>query len=1254
MKRMRSYGEDLDDVAGKDWERREIDSERSSSRRSFFTKQESLRRSSSSLYDRSGEDDREAMRPPRKRFEHEADGSDRRKIFDRYRDGGGGSGSGSCVDRPMHVSSSRGLYGRERMYRSESFSGIRRDYPKGFRSERDRSRREGCGGLSWRRLSCGKEAVEGEEKRSPRWDSDDQSKTRSRDSSNGGQCRDPEAVKVGVENVRGESCSSSEMEEGELEPDPLPETSTHSTGKAEKELQICNKENENKSVSGSSSENKDALLNKDKSGSVDVTTGEESSMQIEVNQVTRNASMLNGKNEHSELDKGLEEERRGEEEGFVESKEQIESLDERQMEEDYLVEGVCREEKLEVTNSREKKERISVGSSYLLSQGLNLEMKYHGDSKVAKDDDLANVCTSLEENLEVLREVDVREIGPDAGKKEETGFNHVIVQRKDKGINEVGYEAEQRQAKGIDFQAAAGGETVDLSSVKEVAFGNNLTLKPMANKIKKNLKDKGKSIAHSLSTVADSVECENNMEEPSCRGFELIFTDHIAQPDKDGICGFFPGRIMNKKLKLEPLDLSLGLPGVLPDQSSKPLNSQPCSPGRTRSIQSFPSSFRTTSDGFTNSISFSSSQPFVHNPSCSLTQNSMDNYEQSVGSRPIFQGVDQVSSGTIWPSQSIIEPKRKGGAGALFHRVLLNGNHSQNSIQGMYGNHSQNSIQAMNGHHHLGSNALLRQPSFPRQPSPPQSVGSHDMLSEHGKDKMMLTRERSFNSLSRSEQREGEEVIVNTLNVVERIITRIVSEPLQVMERMLLDMTDHSIEYMKDSICKMLANPDKRGQIYALQMTLRRRSDLTVETMSKCPRTLLEILVALKTDLPDFLQKPNTVPSADLVDMYHNLKCRNISCRNVLPVDDCDCKICSQKNGFCSACMCLICSKFDMASNTCSWVGCDVCLHWCHTDCGLRGSHVRNGRSSSVSPGATEMQFHCVACGHPSEMFGFVKEVFKLCSKDWKAENLAKELQYVRRIFCGSNDVRGKSLYEVASQILVKLENQKKHSDLIKTIMSFFSECESTISNAVPLCSPRETSGNNDDQRNNDIAFTTEEAAWLCAVPSSKPSREASLVLHRSTPSGADDDRLCKPSRVLRRSTTSVADDDLMCRQRNDAAALQIICERKPVVDELESVVGFKQAEAKMYQERADNARREAEGLKRIAAAKNGKIDDEYSCSVAKLQLQEAEERRRRKLDELQAIERAHHDFIDLKTRMEAEIKDLLLKMEATRRNVNA
>lgn len=86
----------------------------------------------------------------------------------------------------------------------------------------------------------------------------------------------------------------------------------------------------------------------------------------------------------------------------------------------------------------------------------------------------------------------------------------------------------------------------------------------------------------------------------------------------------------------------------------------------------------------------------------------------------------------------------------------------------------------------------------------------------------------------------------------------------------------------------------------------------------------------------------------------------------------------------------------------------------------------------------TEMQFHCVACDHPSEMFGFVKEVFKTCAKDWKLETLRKELQYVRRIFSASNDVRGLKLRDVADQMLVKLENKPNLFEVRTIIMAFF------------------------------------------------------------------------------------------------------------------------------------------------------------------------------------------------------------------------
>lgn len=111
---------------------------------------------------------------------------------------------------------------------------------------------------------------------------------------------------------------------------------------------------------------------------------------------------------------------------------------------------------------------------------------------------------------------------------------------------------------------------------------------------------------------------------------------------------------------------------------------------------------------------------------------------------------------------------------------------------------------------------------------------------------------------------------------------------------------------------------------------------------------------------------------------------------------------------------------------------------------------------------------------------------------------------------------------------------------------------------------------------------------------------------------------------------------------------------KEPLFDELESIVRVKLAEAKMFQTRADDARREAEGLQRIALAKNERVDEEFTARIAKLRLAEAEQSRKQRFDELQALERAHRDYFNMKMRMEAEIKDLLLKMEATKRNLAA
>lgn len=101
--------------------------------------------------------------------------------------------------------------------------------------------------------------------------------------------------------------------------------------------------------------------------------------------------------------------------------------------------------------------------------------------------------------------------------------------------------------------------------------------------------------------------------------------------------------------------------------------------------------------------------------------------------------------------------------------------------------------------------------------------------------------------------------------------------------------------------------------------------------------------------------------------------------------------------------------------------------------------------------------------------------------------------------------------------------------------------------------------------------------------------------------------------------------------------------------DSLESIVRIKEAEARMFQNRADEAQREAEGYIRMIRAKTEKLEEEYAEKLSKLCLQETEDRRRKKVEELQVLESSHCDYYKMKMRMQAEIAGLLERMEATK-----
>lgn len=270
----------------------------------------------------------------------------------------------------------------------------------------------------------------------------------------------------------------------------------------------------------------------------------------------------------------------------------------------------------------------------------------------------------------------------------------------------------------------------------------------------------------------------------------------------------------------------------------------------------------------------------------------------------------------------------------------------------------------------------------------------------------------------------------------ERILREIVSESIPLMAQIVQEFPDETVESTKEHLKNLIT--EKREELVGLQNRLQRRSDLTSETLSKSNKNQLEMLVAIKMGLTSFLSNKNRLPTVELVEIFLLTRCRNVNCKRLLPVEDCDCKICSTKKGFCSECMCPVCLNFDCASNTCSWVGCDVCSHWCHASCGIQRNLIKPGPK-------TEMQFHCLGCGHASEMFGFVKDVFMSCAKNWDLDTLIKELDCVRKIFRGSEDFKGRELHLNADKMVSKLEKKMMSpSDVCSTIFQFF-KCKSPL-----------------------------------------------------------------------------------------------------------------------------------------------------------------------------------------------------------------
>lgn len=240
------------------------------------------------------------------------------------------------------------------------------------------------------------------------------------------------------------------------------------------------------------------------------------------------------------------------------------------------------------------------------------------------------------------------------------------------------------------------------------------------------------------------------------------------------------------------------------------------------------------------------------------------------------------------------------------------------------------------------------------------------------------------------------------------------------------------------SFLEGLGGSQQREEFLFLQKLVQSRGDLTEKMLTMAHRVQLEILVAIKTGIQAFLHPSVSLSQASLIDIFLYKRCRNIACGIALPAEECTCDLCSKRNGFCNLCMCAICNKFDFEVNTCRWIGCDLCSHWTHTDCAIRngligmGPCVKNGSSSA------EMLFRCRACSRTSELVGWVKDVFQHCAPTWDRDALVRELDFVSRIFRGSEDPRGRKLFWKCEELIEKFKSGIAEPMACKLILMFF------------------------------------------------------------------------------------------------------------------------------------------------------------------------------------------------------------------------
>ncbi|XP_073025713.1 OBERON-like protein [Primulina eburnea] len=496
--------------------------------------------------------------------------------------------------------------------------------------------------------------------------------------------------------------------------------------------------------------------------------------------------------------------------------------------------------------------------------------------------------------------------------------------------------------------------------------------------------------------------------------------------------------------------------------------------------------------------------------------------------------------------------------------------------------------------------------------------------------------------LEKEKEREdgfAENSVVRHISNADKMSLRdVASERIEIIAEKMQNLPDEYLDKFKNELrafLEGLGGSQQRDEFLFLQKLVQSRGDLTEKNLIMAHRIQLEILVSMKTGIQAFLHPSLSLSQASLMDIFLYKKCRNIACGSALPAEDCACELCAKRNGFCNLCMCVICQKFDFEVNTCRWIGCDLCSHWTHTDCAIRNGQIGMGPCVKNGASSAEMLFRCRACSRTSELLGWVKDVFQHCAPTWDRDALIRELDFVSRIFRGSEDYRGRKLFRKCEELIEKLRSGVAEPMACKVILMFFQELEAdSLKNqeneeSGRMISPQEAF--------NRIADVVQEA-----VKKMENVAEEKL-------------RMVKKARLA----VDACEQELKDKAR-EVAALKMERQRKKIqIDELENIVRLKQAEADMFELKANEARREAEWLQRISLAKSEKSEEDYTSRYLKQRMHEAEAEKQYlfekiKLQESTRASQSSAGTSDPSHMMYSKIQDLLKNMYDTTSKADA